>query len=61
MATPIKAARGTRARVKFFNDGRPLADAPAALTPPLLVLADETVVAFDDIFGILFLFVNHNI
>ena len=47
--TPISAARGTRARVKFFNDGRPAADAPAAFTPLLLVLADETALAFEDI------------
>lgn len=48
MPKPMRPARGTRARVKFFNDGRPADDAePATLL--LLVLADDTAAAVDDI------------
>jgi len=40
IAQPIKPALGTRARVKFFNEGRGIDDELATLLP--LVLADET-------------------
>ena len=38
-------ARGTRARVKFFNDGRPAEDAPTAL--------EATAPVADDMFSFL--------